>query len=73
VVRDPGVHLEVLEDLGRFVREELKVSILGATFSPIKGPAGNIEFFFHLRNAPGGSRPVDLARVVQEAHALFSG
>jgi len=72
VVRDPAVHLEVLEEISRFVREELRISLLGATFSPIKGPKGNIEFFLHLRNASDDSRTVDLPKVVQEAHAHFS-
>jgi len=71
VVRDPEEHLEVLEDLSCFIGEELKLSILGATCSPIKGPKGNIEFFFHLRNAPGIQQAIDLARVVREAHAHF--
>lgn len=72
VVRDPGVHLEVLEGLSRFIREELELSLLNATFSPIKGPEGNIEFFFHLKNAPGIQQVVDLFQMVQEAQAHFS-
>ncbi|MFQ6118164.1 MAG: TlyA family RNA methyltransferase [Candidatus Bipolaricaulia bacterium] len=71
VVRDPEVHLEVLEGLSHFVQEELGISLLDVTFSPIRGPKGNIEFFFHLRNAPGASGPIDLPWVVQEAHAHF--
>jgi len=67
VVHDGAVHLEVLEGLARFA-EELGCSLLGAVPSPLKGPKGNIEFFLHLRNAPGSSRAVDLPEVVQKAH-----
>lgn len=71
VIRGPQLHMEVLEDLSHFVHEELGISLLDATFSPIKGPRGNIEFFFHLRNAPGIQQAIDLARVVHEAHVHF--
>ncbi len=67
VVRDPRVQAQVLEELSRFIREELGCSILGATFSPITGPKGNIEFFLHLGNAPGKSKQFDSDEVVQEA------
>ncbi|MGQ9477550.1 MAG: TlyA family RNA methyltransferase [Candidatus Bipolaricaulia bacterium] len=69
LVRDPRVHLEVLEELRRFIIEELGLSLLDATFSPIKGPEGNIEFFLYLRNSPGQSAQVDLEGVVAAAHA----
>ncbi len=69
LVRDPRVHLEVLEELRRFVVGELGLSLLAATYSPIKGPEGNIEFFFHLRNSPGKSAWIDLEGVVAAAHA----
>lgn len=73
VVHDPQVQLEVLEDLRRFIVEALQLSLVEATFSPLKGPGGNIEFFFHLTNAPGLSRAVNLPTVVEEAHARLGG
>ncbi len=68
VVKDKKVHLEVLQGLARFLVEELKLSLLNATFSPIQGPAGNIEFFLHLKNAEGASEEIDFERLVEEAH-----
>ncbi|MFN4218244.1 MAG: TlyA family RNA methyltransferase [Candidatus Bipolaricaulia bacterium] len=68
VVKDSSVHQRVLEDLARFVEDHLKLSVVNATFSPIKGPAGNIEFFMHIRNEPSRSVPVDWARLVEHAH-----
>ncbi len=44
VVRDPAVHEEVIEKVKRFGTEELGFKWLGLCTSPIKGPAGNIEF-----------------------------
>ncbi|RRJ66461.1 TlyA family RNA methyltransferase [Paenibacillus oralis] len=48
VVRDPKVHLEVLETVLSFAGE-LGYSVQGLTFSPITGGEGNIEFLAHLR------------------------
>jgi 23S rRNA (cytidine1920-2'-O)/16S rRNA (cytidine1409-2'-O)-methyltransferase len=48
VVRDPQVHAAVL---GRFVgwAASQRLRLLGLTTSPLLGPAGNREFFVHLR------------------------
>jgi 23S rRNA (cytidine1920-2'-O)/16S rRNA (cytidine1409-2'-O)-methyltransferase len=44
VVRDPAVHEEVIEKVKKFGTEELGFKWIGLCTSPIKGPAGNIEF-----------------------------
>lgn len=48
VVRDPQIHAAVL---GRVVAwaTERRLRLLGLTTSPLTGPAGNHEFFLHLR------------------------
>ena len=47
VVRDPAVHRLVLEKIiRRAMQEELRVR--GLTAVPLRGPAGNVEFFIHL-------------------------
>jgi len=52
VVRDPQVHRAVLRKiLGWAVDHGLVVR--GLIPSPIKGPAGNVEFLVHLRRGPG--------------------
>jgi len=50
VVRDPQVHIKVLENV---LQEALKtgLSIKGLSFSPIRGPEGNIEFLVWLQKA----------------------
>lgn len=72
VVRDPKVHLEVLNELSRFICEDLNLSVRNATFSPIKGPAGNIEFFLYLKNAGGASVKLDFESLVRQAHGAFT-
>lgn len=68
VVRDPAVHREVLARV-MSAAEQAAFSVLDVTHSPIAGPDGNLEFFLHLRAAPGERRPVDLEAVVNAAHA----
>jgi 23S rRNA (cytidine1920-2'-O)/16S rRNA (cytidine1409-2'-O)-methyltransferase len=49
VVRDPGVHRQVLEEAVQgAVRAGLRMR--GLTASPLRGPAGNVEFFAYLTN-----------------------
>ena len=49
----------------------MQFKILGLTFSPVKGPEGNIEFLAHLSLDEGeGIRP-DTALVVDQAHAAL--
>jgi 23S rRNA (cytidine1920-2'-O)/16S rRNA (cytidine1409-2'-O)-methyltransferase len=72
VVREPETHKEVLD---RFVSlaKELNFKILGLTFSPVKGPEGNIEFLGHLTLADAVGIEPDTADVVAQAHAVLKG
>lgn len=72
VVREPAVHQEVLDDFVALTKE-IGFTILGLTFSPVKGPEGNIEFLAHLTldDVPG-VQP-DTAQVVQMAHQTLKG
>ena len=53
VVRDPAVHLEVIQKVASFAGS-IGFEALHLDFSPIKGPEGNIEYLLHLKNHPGG-------------------
>ena len=68
VVRDPAVHMDVVEMIRHFVREEVGWVMHQLSFSPITGPEGNIEFLAHL--TPGGSEVPEEAveNTVREAH-----
>lgn len=48
VVRDEGVHLEVVQEIASFTKNILGLKILGIDYSPIKGPEGNIEYLLLL-------------------------
>ena len=67
VVREPQTHKEVLDNFVSLAKE-LDFTILGLTFSPVKGPEGNIEFLGHLTLADGDGIEPDTSRVVADAH-----
>jgi 23S rRNA (cytidine1920-2'-O)/16S rRNA (cytidine1409-2'-O)-methyltransferase len=72
VVRDPATHKEVLDNFVTLANE-LEFKILGLTFSPVKGPEGNIEFLGHLSLADVPGMQPDTADVVAQAHATLKG
>lgn len=47
VVRDAKVHIQVLDTISNFA-QQTGFSLRNASFSPITGGEGNIEFLFHL-------------------------
>ena len=67
VVRDPQVHLEVLEHfLGHAANAGFAVKDI--TFSPIKGPEGNIEYLGYLQVGEGPAYEGDLKALVEQSH-----
>ena len=72
VVRDPSVHKEVLDDFVALTKE-IDFKILGLTFSPVKGPEGNIEFLAHLTLANVEGTEPDTGLVVSQAHERLKG
>lgn len=72
VVRDPAVHLEVLE---RFLDHAAQAdfSVLGLDFSPIRGPEGNIEYLGFLQAGAGERAGVDLKELVERSHQALKG
>jgi len=71
VVREPQIHMEVVEDIASFVLEN-GFSIKGVTYSPVKGPEGNIEYLLYLSKRIEPGNAVDwadeIAKVVEESH-----
>ena len=67
VVRDPAVHLEVLENFLNHVKEN-SFTLLGLTYSPIRGPEGNIEYLGYLEKGACAETDVDLAALVRASH-----
>lgn len=68
VVRSPETHAEVLEGI-LSICHDLGFTMEGLTFSPIKGPKGNIEFLIHLYK--GYEDSTDLGSHVEENRRLI--
>ena len=69
VVRDPAVHIEVIERVILFA-QSIGFGVLHLDYSPIKGPEGNIEYLVHIKkNAQTeNEKPIDVHAVVAAAH-----
>ena len=67
VVRDPAVHLEVLEQFLIHAGDS-GFTVLGLSYSPIRGPEGNIEYLGYLEKGVAEKRSFDLAALVEASH-----
>lgn len=74
VVRDPAVHKEVVGKIHSFVLEH-GFSVKNLTFSPVKGPEGNIEYLIHLQRSeqPDMSAIWDLDELIECSHKELNG
>ena len=85
VVRDSSVHIEVIEKIYNYV-VSIGLSPFGLTYSPVKGPEGNIEYLMYVKaegmpacaddritkdNAQAVSME-QIAKVVEEAHNVLN-
>ena len=50
VVRDKSVHKEVVTNIVNFLIDN-ELTVLGLSFSPIKGPEGNIEYLMFVQKS----------------------
>lgn len=71
VVRERSVHLEVIEKVVAFA-SEIGFVPLDLSYSPIKGPEGNIEYLLYLSNQEAAASDCDWSRlpkqIVDAAH-----
>ena len=67
-MRDPAVHAAVLREVRDAVRAN-GVHVVAAALSPLRGPAGNVEFFYELRRNGDEVDDARLDALVAEAHA----
>lgn len=69
VVRDKTVHISVIRSLLDFM-SDIGFEVKSLTYSPIKGPKGNIEYltYLELKDEPQ-SYDVDITAIVEEAHS----
>ena len=69
VIRDDKVHRDVIEKIIHFCLEQ-GFCVSGLSFSPVKGPKGNIEFLLYLSSS---QRDVEIESVVGQAHLELDG
>ena len=68
VVRDPVVHTEVIDNVCQAARG-LGLGVEGLSYSPVRGPEGNIEYLVYLgRDAQDALDLPTVEQVVAEAH-----
>ena len=70
VVRDPTVHTEVLQAF-LALAQSIYFTVKNLTYSPVKGPEGNIEFLGHLSMCPEGGIVPDVPAIVAAAHEML--
>lgn len=72
VVRDKAVHEEVVQMICDFAVEN-GYSVQGLTFSPVKGPEGNIEYLVFLQksDAPVNTAESTPHEIVEASHAAL--
>ena len=71
VVRDIGIHINVVEKVFDFSKD-FGFSVCGLSFSPIKGPEGNIEYLIYLKkNTEPEIERSEIIKTVEESHKLL--
>lgn len=69
IVRDAATHVKVLTDIVHFSLAE-KFKVLNASYSPITGGDGNIEFLLYIQKADEtqAQHDINIEEIVKEAH-----
>lgn len=67
VVRDPAVHIEVIEKILHLCAE-IGLTVWGLDYSPIKGPEGNIEYLLWASKCTATEFQPNVISVVEQAH-----
>lgn len=67
VVREPAIHKEVIEKIVEFSKS-IGFKVKNLSFSPIKGPEGNIEFLIYL--SKNEENIIDIDKVIEQTKTL---
>lgn len=72
VVRDKNVHFEVIRNVLDFASEN-GFKLLGLSYSPIKGPEGNIEYLAYIKKSDDVSKVSDeeISEIVEKSHSVL--
>lgn len=71
VVREASVHKEVVEEIVNYLLEN-NLNVLGVSYSPIKGPEGNIEYLVYFtkdNNKNSSFNLEDIDKVIKASHS----
>jgi len=68
VVRDKQTHIEVIENVLAFTKE-IGFEVSEVTYSPIKGPEGNIEYLMHISKS-NINNEIDVVAIVEQSHEV---
>lgn len=63
VVREPALHLELLQETIDALLQIEPLKLKGLTYSPIKGPSGNIEYLLYLSSS--GNQNIDREETIK--------
>jgi len=75
VVREKQVHIEVINKIVSFCKSETGLSVQGLSYSPIKGPEGNIEYLLLLskdNDSADETSNIDIDCIVSKAHEYLT-
>jgi len=70
VVRDIETHIDVVREISNFA-QSAGLSVMALSFSPIRGPEGNIEYLIHLKKGNHDAPSPDPEAIAKAAHAGF--
>lgn len=71
VVREQSTHVEVIEMCLQYAHDN-HFRILDLTWSPIRGPEGNIEYLYHLsKDENKEEKSFDVKKLVEDSHEAF--
>ena len=72
VVREESTHIMVVEKALNYAREN-GFTPIHLTFSPVKGPEGNIEYLMHLNKGQYTAELPDPVQIVRLSHQTLAG
>jgi 23S rRNA (cytidine1920-2'-O)/16S rRNA (cytidine1409-2'-O)-methyltransferase len=67
VVREKDIHIEVINNVIDCCKA-FNLTVKDLTFSPVKGPKGNIEYLIYLANKAENIFPLSVEDIVNKAH-----
>lgn len=71
VVYEPKIHCKIIGDTISFIDDSTFLKLTNITYSPIRGPEGNIEFLLHLNKKQSKmdfSSDINIDTIVKNAH-----